>query len=76
MGVRNKYCAVCNKAGNDTPPDHTCYLNWKGSLANMEADIIMEGFKKCEEQHGVRFVSNGDSSVYHTYFHPTRGIRY
>ena len=46
MGVRNKYCAVCNKAGNDTPPDHTCYLNWKGPSANMEADIILEGFNK------------------------------
>jgi len=44
MGVPNKYCAVCNKAENNTPPEHTCYLNWKGSLSSMKADVIPEGF--------------------------------
>ena len=70
MGVRNKYCvARINKAGNDTPPEHTCYLNWKGSSSSMEADIILEGFKQCEKQNGVRcteFNGDGDSPV-----HPT-----
>ena len=35
----------------------------------MEADISLEGFKKCMEQHGVRyteFIGNEDSSVYPT----------
>ena len=35
----------------------------------MEADIILEGFCKCYEQHGVRyieFIGDGDSSVYPT----------
>jgi len=35
----------------------------------MEADIILEEFKKCEEQHGVRyieFIGDGDNSVYPT----------
>ena len=43
MGVQNKYCAVCNKAGNDTPPDHTCYLNWKGSSSSMEGSRYNSG---------------------------------
>ena len=35
----------------------------------MKANIILEGFKKCEEQHRVRyigFIGDGDSSVYPT----------
>ena len=54
MGVRNKYCAVCyNKAYDGNPPQHTCFLNWNGSSSAMEADIILDGFRNCEEQHGV-----------------------
>ena len=54
MGVGNKkYCPACNKAGNDTPPEHTC---WKGSSSSMETDIILKGFKQCEKQHGVRYI--------------------
>ena len=33
----------------------------------METDIIVDGFRKCEEQHGLRyieFIGDGDSSVY------------
>ena len=33
----------------------------------MESDIIVEGFKKAEEVHGVRYlklIADGDSSVY------------
>ena len=70
MGVRNKYCAVCyNKAYDGNPPQHTCFLNWNGSSSAMEADIILDGFRNCEEQHGVRyieFIGDGDSSVYPT----------
>ena len=67
MGVRNKYCAVCsNTSDGNPPPQHTCFLNWDGSSSAMEADIILEGFHKCEEQHGVwhiKFIGDGDSSV-------------
>lgn len=33
----------------------------------MEADIVVEGFKKSEEMHGLQylsFIGDGDSSVY------------
>ena len=68
MGVRNKYCAVCSK-GTDEHHNHHCFLNWHGSSSAMEADIILEGFQKCYEQHGLRyieFIGDGDSSVYPT----------
>ena len=67
IGVRNKYCTACTQG---VPPDqHTCYKNWDMSSSKMEADIILEGFKKAEQVHGVRykrFVGDGDSSVYPT----------
>ena len=69
MGVRNKYCAVCNQSTNNDPPEHECYKNWDGSSSAMETDIIVEGFKKCIEQHSVKytkFIGDGDSSVYST----------
>ena len=69
MGVRNKYCAVCNQSTNNDPPEHEYYKNWDGSSYAMETDIIVEGFKKCIEQHSVKytkFIGNGDSSVYST----------
>ena len=68
MGVRNKYCAVCSK-GTDEHHNHHCFLNWYGSSSAMEAGIILEGFQKCYEQHGVRyieFIGDGDSLVYAT----------
>ena len=58
-----------NKAYEGNPPQHTCFLNWNGSSSAMEADIILDGFRNCEEQHGVRyieFIGDGDSSVYPT----------
>ena len=66
MGVRNKFCSICNQHP-EKPPPHTCYRNWNGSSAAMETDIIVEGFKKFEQQHGISyttFIGDGDSSVY------------
>ena len=66
MGVRNKFCSICNQHP-EQPPPHTCFRNWNGSSAAMETDIIVEGFQKCEQQHGIRytsFIGDGDSSVY------------
>ena len=66
MGVRNKFCSICNQHP-EQPPPHTCFRNWNGSSAAMETDIIVEGFKKCEQQHGIRyttFIGDGNSSVY------------
>ena len=54
------------KTSDDNPPQHICFLNWDSSSSAMEADIILEGFCKCEEQHGIHyieFIGDGDSSV-------------
>ena len=63
MGVCNKFCSICNRHPEQPPR----FRNWNGSSAAMETDIIFEGFKKCEQQHGIRyttFIGDGDSSVY------------
>ena len=67
IGVRNKYCSACTQG--ISKDKHQCHKNWDDSSSEMEADIILEGFKKSEQMHGVRymrFVGDGDSSV-----HPT-----
>ena len=67
IGVRNKYCSTC--ASGIPLEKHVYYKNWDESLSEMEADIILEGFKQAEQVHGVRykrFVGDGDSSVYPT----------
>jgi len=64
LGVRNKFCAACTKGTK-----HTCFKNWKEASSSMETDIILTGFKAAEKQHGVRyikFIGDGDSSVYPT----------
>ena len=66
IGVRNKFCTVCAK---DASKSHECYKNWSGSSSSMESDIILEGFRKAEQQHGLRyinFIGDGDSSVHTT----------
>ena len=66
MGAHNKFCSICNRR-LETPPSHVCFQNWNGSSAAMETDIIVKGFKNCEQQHGIRytsFIGDGDSSVY------------
>ena len=67
IGVRNKYCTSCTQG---IPKDkHDCYKNWEESSSQMETDIILEGFRAAEKTHGVRymrFVGDGDSSVYPT----------
>ncbi|XP_043227760.1 uncharacterized protein LOC122384442 [Amphibalanus amphitrite] len=67
-GVRNKFCSVCARAGSSAgAPAHKCFRNWVGTSTAMESDIIIEGFNRSEEMHGVRFIEfigDGDSSVY------------
>nr|XP_022901404.1 uncharacterized protein LOC111414324 [Onthophagus taurus] len=68
LGIRNKYCSVCARAESrrQNVGQHTCFKNWIGTSTSMEADIIVEGFKKSVEMHGVRFnrlVGDGDSSI-------------
>ena len=62
--VRSKYCTACAQEST-----HRYYKNWSGSSSEMETDIILEGFKKAEQTHGLRyihFIGDGDSSVYLT----------
>ena len=68
IGVRNKYCYVCQRAENVgcKPHPHDCFKNWSLSSQAMEADIIIEGFLKAGKL-GIRYMSiiaDGDSSVY------------
>lgn len=68
IGVRNKYCTICQKArsNNKNPPTHVCYKNWDGTSTAMEADIIVEGFRLSIPMHNVIYqnlVGDGDSSV-------------
>ena len=66
IGVRNKFCPVCAK---DATKNHECYKNWSGSSSSMESDIILEGFHKPEQQHGlcyINFIGDGDTSVHTT----------
>ena len=65
IGVRNKYCAACARGIED----HICYQNWNESSSAMETDIIIDGFCRAERVHGLRymrFIGDGDSSVYPT----------
>lgn len=68
MGVRNKYCVICNRAENknQTPKPHICFRNWKNTSTSMEANIIVEGFQTSIDSHGLKYtrlIGDGDSSV-------------
>ena len=68
IGIRNKYCYVCQHAESVgcKPKEHQCFKNWDSSSQAMEADIILEGFLKANE-YGVRYmtiIADGDSSTY------------
>lgn len=76
MDYRIKTCVICDKyegtcndedADGHTAPPHTCYKNWTDSSQSMEADIIVEGFRRSLEDHGLIYrylVGDADSSVY------------
>lgn len=69
LGIKNKYCATCDKAKyeNLSPPEHLCFKNYTGASTGMEAAILVEGFKRSEEMYGIRyshFIGDGDSNVY------------
>ena len=68
IGIRNKYCCVCQRAESVgcKAKEHECFKNWELSSQAMEADIIVEGFLKANE-YGVRYmtlIADGDSSTY------------
>lgn len=57
MGIRNRYCIICQRAKNKklSPLKHTCFMNWKKGATSMEADAIADGFKQSVEQHGLKY---------------------
>lgn len=68
IGVRNKYCSVCQKscANNKDAPVHLCYKNWNGTSTAMEADIMVQGFRQSIPMHNITYhklIGDGDSSV-------------
>lgn len=68
FGVKNKYCHTCKIAQSKFTPvkEHDCNINYEGPSSGMEAQIILDGFKECE-QLGARFhklIADGDSSTY------------
>ena len=68
IGIRNKYCYICQQADNVgcQPKQHKCFKNWSLSSQAMESDLIFEGFLIADKL-GVRYmnvIGNGDSSVY------------
>ncbi|CAN7951097.1 unnamed protein product, partial [Ixodes pacificus] len=51
----------------ETTAAHRCFKNWQGSSTTMEKDIIVEGFRRSEEMHGLKYnrlIADGDSSTY------------
>ncbi|XP_049877293.1 uncharacterized protein LOC126374645 [Pectinophora gossypiella] len=69
VGIKNKYCYHCHmyQKDNKDVPSHFCFKNYQGPSTGMEAAILVEGFQKSEEMHGLQylsFVGDGDSSVF------------
>ncbi|XP_063222723.1 uncharacterized protein LOC134531105 isoform X1 [Bacillus rossius redtenbacheri] len=68
IGIKNKYCYVCNqtKPGEESK-QHLCYKNFSGASTAMEQEILVQGFCESENMHGLRYkfiVGDGDSSTY------------
>lgn len=57
IGIRNRYCVICQKSLNkkEPIPTHVCFMNWSKSATGMEADAVMEGFKQSVEMHGLKY---------------------
>lgn len=69
IGIKNKYCYYCQIYEKDEKPvpEHTCFRNYKGPSTGMESAILVEGFEKSVEMHGIKylnFIGDGDSSVF------------
>jgi hypothetical protein len=69
MSPRVKTCVVCDKKREEEEeiPEHVCFKNWSQSSQAMEADVIVEGFRKSLEDHGLIYkylIGDADSSVF------------
>lgn len=58
LGVRHKYCPVFERRQVEKleVKEHVCFKNWSGTSTLIEADNILEGFKRSMEMHGVKYV--------------------
>ncbi|KAL6418882.1 hypothetical protein ACFW04_011717 [Cataglyphis niger] len=72
VGIRNKFCALCNVAERNgiEPNVHKCYKNFdrNASSTSMESDAIVEGFKCSLQMHGLIYkmvVTDGDKCTNH-----------
>lgn len=66
LGVRNKFCFACANP-KKKKDDHLCYKNYTGPSTGMESSVIVEGFRRSEEDYGLiykYYIGDGDSSVY------------
>lgn len=67
-GVADKYCVICSRIAskNLEPFHHECNINYVGTSTGMEAKLVVDGFRECEELYGVRIeeiIADGDSNV-------------
>ena len=55
IGTRIKSCQTCKRAENKgkDPPTHDCQRNWDKSSTSMETDIVVEGFQRSMDMHGL-----------------------
>jgi hypothetical protein len=68
IGIRNKYCSICQKSETLSKPTtpHLCYKNWSGTSTAMESDIIVEEFCHSIKTHKLIYknlIGDGSSSV-------------
>lgn len=68
QGVANKYCSICQtiKSGKKEYYDHECNVNYSGPSTGMESNLIVDGFRFCDDYHHFRIhemIGDGDSSV-------------
>lgn len=68
MDPRIKTCVICDRISNHeaSPSDHHCYKNRNDSSQAMEADIIVDGFRRSLMDHGLIYrymVGDADSSA-------------
>lgn len=65
-----KTCIICDRFSRDDTaeiPTHSCYKNWTDSAQSMESDIIVSGFRRSLDDHGLIYrymVGDADSFVF------------
>jgi len=57
VGIRNRYCVVCERAKNmgQSSKAHKCFMNWSKDATTIKADTIAEGFLSNVKLHGLMY---------------------